>query len=54
MELQKEQTSLMQSIGISQAAIAKHGAHLGAFMQELVFDTSVTLDDVRRSIEMKT
>jgi len=54
MELQKEQTQLMSSIGISQAAIARHGAHLGAFMQELVFDTSVSLDDVKRSIALKT
>ena len=54
MELQKEQTHLMASIGISQAAIAKHGAHLGAFMQELVFDTTVSLDDVKRSIALKT
>ena len=54
MELQKEQTNLMASIGISQAAIAKHGAHLGAFMQELVFDTPVSVEDVRRSIALKT
>ena len=54
MDLQKEQTHLMASIGISQAAIAKHGAQLGAFMQELVFETSISLEDVKRSIALKT
>ena len=54
MELQKEQTQLMANIGISQAAIARHGPHLGAFMQELVFDTDVSIEDVRRSISLKT
>lgn len=38
LSLQKEQTQLMASLGISQASLAKYGPQLGAFMQELVLD----------------
>ena len=44
----------MASIGINQASIAKYGPQLGAFMQELVFDSSVTIEEVKQSIELKT
>jgi HD-GYP domain-containing protein (c-di-GMP phosphodiesterase class II) len=54
MSLQREQTQLMATIGISQATVARYGHQLGAFMQELVFDSDVTVEEVRKSIEMKT
>ena len=53
-ELQKEQTQLMAAIGVNQASIAKYGPQLGAFMQELVFDSEIDLNEVKKSIELKT
>jgi hypothetical protein len=43
----------MASIGINQAVIAKYAAELGPFMQELVFDSSISLEEVKKSIEIK-
>lgn len=54
MQLQGEQQQLMNKIGISQASISKYAAQLGPFMQELVFSSNISLEDVRKSIDMKT
>jgi len=43
-QLQKEQTELMAAIGINQSSIAKFGPQLGPFMQELVFDSDISLE----------
>jgi len=40
----------MAMIGISQATIAKYAAQLGPFMQELVYDSDVSLEGVKRSV----
>ena len=53
-ELQKEQTQLMSVIGINQATIAKFGPQLGSFMQELVFDSDISVEEVKKSISLKT
>lgn len=53
-ELQKEQTELMAAIGVNQASIAKFGPQLGPFMQELVFDSDINVEEVKKSIKMKT
>ena len=53
-ELQKEQTELMATIGVNQASIAKFGPQLGPFMQELVFDSDIDVEEVKKSIKMKT
>lgn len=53
MALQGQQQNLMASIGINQAVIAKYAAELGPFMQELVFDSSISLEEVKKSIEIK-
>lgn len=54
MTLQGEQQQLMAKIGINQASIAKYASQLGPFMQELIFDSNISIEDVRRSIEIKT
>lgn len=54
MDLQKEQQKLMTMIGINQSMMAKYAAQLGPFMQELVFDTNISLDEVKKSIDLKT
>lgn len=43
----------MATIGINQAVIAKYAAQLGPFMQDLVFDSSISLEDVKQSLEIK-
>jgi len=54
MQLQTEQTQLMTSLGITQAKLAPFSAQLGAFMQELVFDCDISLEDVKKSLQLKT
>lgn len=44
MQLQTEQTQLMTTLGLSQASLAPFSAQLGAFMQELVFDSDISLE----------
>lgn len=53
MQLQGEQQQLMAKIGINQASISKFGAHLGPFMQELVFASNISIEDVKKSLELK-
>jgi len=40
--------------GISQAKFAQYAAQLGPFMQELIFSSDVSLEDLKRSLEIKT
>jgi hypothetical protein len=54
MGLQAEQGQLMAMVGLNQAKVAQYAQHLGAFMQELVFDSDISIEEVKRSIELKT
>lgn len=54
MELQHEQTDLIAQSGISQAHLAQYAPQLGQFMQELVFGSDIPLEDLKRSIAIKT
>jgi formate dehydrogenase maturation protein FdhE len=54
MELQTEQSQLMQSLGLSQATLARHASSLGPFMQDLVFSNDISLEEVKMSINRKT
>ena len=44
----------MAAIGINQTTIAKFGPQLGPFMQELVFDSDISIEEVKKSINLKT
>lgn len=54
MELQTEQSQLMQSLGLSQATLARYAQQLGPFMQDLVFSNDISLEEVKTSINLKT
>lgn len=54
MELQGEQTELLGLAGISQGKFAQYAAQLGPFMQELIFSSDVSLEDLKKSLEIKT
>ena len=54
MGLQQEQSQLMAKIGVNQAKIAQYSAQLGPMMQEMIFDSSITLEDVKKNLNMKT
>jgi hypothetical protein len=53
-QMQGEQAQLMASVGLTQSTMAKYAQHLGAFMQEMIFDKSITLEDARTYVNLKT
>lgn len=53
-QMQGEQVQLMASVGLTQAKMAKYAHHLGAFMQEMIFDKTITLENARTYINLKT
>jgi hypothetical protein len=53
-QMQGEQVQLMASVGLTQSKMAKYAHHLGAFMQEMIFDKTITLEDARTYVNLKT
>lgn len=54
MQLQQEQNNILTSLGLTQAKITKYGPELAPFMQELILNTDITVEQVRESIKIKT
>ncbi len=54
MQLQQEQNNILTSLGLTQAKIAKYGPQLAPFMQELILNTDISLEQVRESLQIKT
>lgn len=54
MQLQQEQNNVLTSLGLTQAKIAKYGPELAPFMQELILNTDITVEQVRENIKIKT
>lgn len=53
-QMQGEQVQLMASVGLTQSKMAKYAHHLGAFMQEMIFDKTITLENARTYVNLKT
>jgi hypothetical protein len=54
MNLQDEQTKIMRGLGIDGSKYNEYAAELGPFMQTLVYDHTITLEQVKLSINLKT
>lgn len=54
MQLQNEQTNLMAVFGLSQQKLMQFGPQLAPFMQQLVFDNDISLDDTKIHLALKT
>ncbi len=54
MKLQGEQGQIMAQLNFNQSKMVKYASQLQPFMQELIFSSDIALEDVKKSIEIKT
>jgi hypothetical protein len=54
MQLQNEQSQLMSTFGLTQAKMAQFAQQLNPFMQSLMIDNTLTLEDTKAHFQLKS
>ena len=53
MQLQQEQSQILNSLGLTQGKIAQFGHLLAPFMQELLMSTDINVELLREHLQIK-